>query len=213
MRRTRALGWLAVLAPVVLTTRAVAYALAPVQDPTATRLAATLGGPRPLVVALVAMGLAALLSSLVVGLATIGATERWHALPDRAGVPRPRLAVRRLLWRAGALWIAGMAAFTVVENYIHWRAGLGVHGLYCLLGPVHRDAIPIAAAAALLAASLVTAGAHLLTWMRRRVAAALGPQPPAARTVLALCAPTPPRLAGRLDRPAPRPRGPPLAAV
>ena len=33
----------------------------------------------------------------------------------------------------------------MLESTIHWREGLGWHGLHCLLGPVHRDAIPILA--------------------------------------------------------------------
>ena len=63
-----------------------------------------------------------------------------------------------------------MLAFALVESTIHWRAGLGWHGLHCLTGPVHRDAIPILAAFSLLAAAIVSALDHVLAWMRRVVA-------------------------------------------
>ena len=44
-------------------------------------------------------------------------------------------------------------AFAMFESYLHWRAGIGFHGLSCLVGPVHRNAIPLLAALALAAAS------------------------------------------------------------
>jgi hypothetical protein len=52
------------------------------------------------------------------------------------------------------------------ESYLHWRAGIGFHGLSCLVGPVHRNAIPLLAALALAAAALAEAIQHLLAWMR-----------------------------------------------
>ena len=52
------------------------------------------------------------------------------------------------------------------ESYLHWRAGIGFHGLSCLVGPVHRNAIPLLAALALAAAALAEAAEHLLAWMR-----------------------------------------------
>ena len=52
------------------------------------------------------------------------------------------------------------------ESYLHWRAGIGFHGLSCLVGPVHRNAIPLLAALALAAAALAEAAEHLLAWAR-----------------------------------------------
>ena len=55
----------------------------------------------------------------------------------------------------------------MLESTIHWREGLGWHGLTCLLGPVHRDAIPILAALSLVAVAVHGAVEHLLDWARR----------------------------------------------
>jgi transcriptional regulator of acetoin/glycerol metabolism len=52
------------------------------------------------------------------------------------------------------------------ESYLHWRAGIGFHGLSCLVGPVHRNAIPLLAALSLAAAALAEAADHLLAWAR-----------------------------------------------
>jgi hypothetical protein len=60
-----------------------------------------------------------------------------------------------------------MPAFAFVESYIHWRQGLGWHGLHCLTGPVHRNAIPVLGALSLVAAALVAAVEHVLAWIRR----------------------------------------------
>jgi hypothetical protein len=96
------------------------------------------------------------------------------------------------------------------ESYLHWRAGIGFHGLSCLVGPVHRNAIPLLVALALTAAALVEAGSHVYAWMRavvrelrrRRVTASPPLYAPAWRVLLAA-------------RPAlsrPRSRAPPLPA-
>jgi hypothetical protein len=66
--------------------------------------------------------------------------------------------------------------FTVVESYVHWRAGLGWHGARCLLGPAHRDAVPLLCALSLIAAACQAAVAHLLGWMRRTLQLILRPQ-------------------------------------
>ena len=69
-----------------------------------------------------------------------------------------------------ALFALSSLAFTLLESYIHWRAGLGWHGLRCLTGPVHRDATPFLAALSLVASTMLEVGGHLLAWLRRTIA-------------------------------------------
>ena len=92
----------------------------------------------------------------------------------RARAPRdaaaPPLRLGRLLVRAVALLLATSLGFALFESWQHWRAGLGWHGLHCLTGPVHRNAIPILAALSLVAAALAAALEHVLAWMRRTIA-------------------------------------------
>lgn len=203
--RGRLLLWPGVVALLVLTTRWLAYALAP--SPLANRFEGSAGGPGLIVVALVSLGLAGLVSTLVVWLAALGVRERQRLHPERVA---PTLRVRRMSVRAVLLYAASSLAFALFESYLHWRAGLGFHGLSCLVGPVHRNAIPLLAALSLAAAALVEAGAHLLGWMRavvrelRRVRLAAAPVRVHAAWAVALA-----------SRPAvgrPRPRGPPLRA-
>jgi hypothetical protein len=56
------------------------------------------------------------------------------------------------------------------EAYIHWRAGLGWHGLDCIVGPVHRDLLPIETSLSLVAAAALAAAERVLAWMQRTVA-------------------------------------------
>ncbi len=163
----QAVLWLGLVALLVLVARWLCYALAP---PTllSTRLQASAGGPRLVVVTLVSLGLAALVSTVTVSIAALGVRERGRLRPER--VP-PRLRVRRLAASALFLFVASSLSFAMFESYLHWRAGIGFHGLRCLVGPVHRNAIPLLAALALMAAALVEAGAHVLSWMRAVVRA------------------------------------------
>lgn len=154
--------WLGLVALLVLVTRWLCYALAP-PSLLSTRLQASTGGPRLVVVTLVSLGLAALLSTLTVALAALGVRERHRLRPDRVA---PRLRVRRLTVNAVALFAASSFTFAMFESYLHWRAGIGFHGLSCLVGPVHRNAIPLLVALALTAAALVEAGSHVVAWMR-----------------------------------------------
>jgi hypothetical protein len=62
------------------------------------------------------------------------------------------------------------------ESYLHWRAGIGFHGLSCLVGPVHRNAIPLLAALALVAAALTEVVLHLIGWMRAAARELLRPR-------------------------------------
>lgn len=164
MRVLRSLGWVAAVALVVLAARAIAYALSP--SPLARVLEARAGGPALpfVVVGAAVLGLA--VAAAVVGVAALGVRER--AL--LAGAASPPLRLRRLLVRAAVLFVVTSLGFALFESWEHWRAGLGWHGLHCLTGPAHRNAIPILAALSLIAAALVAALEHVLAWMRRTIA-------------------------------------------
>lgn len=159
--RARLMLWPAAVALLVLCARVLAYALAP--SPLARVLERSAGGPGLVTVTLVSLGLAATASILVVWLASVGVRERARLRPERVA---PVIRLRRVALRTVALYVAGSFTFAMFESYLHWRAGLGFHGLSCLVGPVHRNAIPLLAALALLAAALAEAGGHVLAWMR-----------------------------------------------
>jgi hypothetical protein len=133
--------------------------------------------------------------------------ERQRLRPDRVA---PKLRLRRLTLNAIGLYAAGALSFATFESYLHWRAGLGFHGLSCLVGPVHRNVIPLLAALALAAAALIEAAAHLLGWMRavvrelRRVR--LAPMSPPAAPPWAVA------LVSRSALRRPRSRAPPVPA-
>jgi hypothetical protein len=149
------------VALLVLVARWLVYALAP--SPLARVLEHQAGGPSMVTVTLVSLGVAAVGSTVVVWLAALGVRERARLRPER--VP-PSLRLRRMAFRAAALYVTSCFAFAMFESYLHWRAGLGFHGLSCLVGPVHRNALPLLAALALLAAALAEAAGHLLAWAR-----------------------------------------------
>jgi hypothetical protein len=159
--RARLLLWPAAVALLVLCARMLAYALAP--SPLARVLERSAGGPSLVTVTLVSLGLAATASILVVWLASLGVRERARLRPERVA---PSLRLRRLALRAVALYVSSSLAFAYFESYVHWREGLGFHGLSCLVGPVHRNAIPLLGALSLLAAALAEAAGHVLAWMR-----------------------------------------------
>ena len=200
----RRLLWLPVVALLVLAARWLSYALAP-PSLLSGRLEASAGGPRLVVVALVSLGLGTLVSVLAVWLAALGVRERARLRPERVA---PSLRLHRLALRFFLLYAASSLAFALFESYLHWRAGLGFHGLSCLVGPVHRDVIPVLAALALAAAALTEAGSHVLAWIRavvrqlRRRRLASEPRT-AISTLLPLLFPRP-----AINRP--RSRGPPL---
>ena len=154
----RRLLWLGVVALLVLAARWLTYALAG-PSPLTTRFEASAGGARLVVVTLVSLGLAAAVSLAALWLAVLGVRERQRLRPERE---LPRIRLRRLALRALVLTVASSLAFALFESWVHWRAGLGFHGLSCLFGPVHRNALPLLAALSLLAAALAEAvGASL----------------------------------------------------
>jgi hypothetical protein len=202
----RRLLWLPVVALLVLAARWLCYALAP-PSLLSGRLEASAGGPGLVAVTLVSLGLAAVLSVLAVWLAALGVRERARLRPERVA---PRLRLRRLALRFVLLYALSSLAFAMFESYLHWRAGLGFHGLSCLVGPVHRDAIPVLAALALAAAALAEAGSHVLAWMRAVVR-----QFRRRRLAAEAVTPVPPFRPFLVSRPAtsrPRSRAPPLPA-
>ena len=200
MRRA---GWIGVAALVVLGARAIAYALSP--SPLAADFSRAAGGPALPLVAAVALGLSLCVSAAVVWLAAIGVRER-RLLEARPLVDEPTLRLCALAVRAVSLAAASIVGFALLESYLHWRAGLGWHGLHCLTGPVHADALPILVALSLLAAASTTAAEHVLAWMRRVLATLAGvslPASAAARGNRPLAVPRPAFAA------AARARGPP----
>jgi hypothetical protein len=179
----RPLSWIATGTLVVLASRAVVYAMSP--SPLASTLSHETGGPALPVVTLVSLVLALVVAAVVLWLAALGVRER-QLLETRVVLSPPRLRPQRVVVHALVMWPATMLAFALLESTIHWRAGLGWHGLHCLTGPVHRNAIPVLAAFSLLAAAIVAALDHVLAWMRRLVALI-------ARPRLAWAFPAPPR--------------------
>jgi hypothetical protein len=167
----RPLAWLAVGALVVLGARSIVYALSP--SPLAAELSHRAGGPGLPAIALVSVSLALAVSAAVVWFAALGVRER-RLLETRPVIADSRLRLGLVPARALALWVLTMPAFALLESYIHWRQGLGWHGLHCLTGPVHRDAIPVLGAFSLVAAALATAFEHVIAWMRRTLASLAG---------------------------------------
>ena len=164
---TRRLHWLPLAALVVLAARALAYALAPHATVVGNELEQQAGGPGLVVTAVAALTGAAIVASAVLWIAAMAVRER-HLL---SGGEAPVLRPLRVLGAALGLFVVTSLAFASLESYLHWRAGLGFHGLHCLVGPVHRDALPLLGALSLLAAAAEAAARHLLRWMRRTIRA------------------------------------------
>ena len=210
-RLARTVAWCLTGALVVLASRAVAYALAP---PTllSLELQRSAGGPRLVVISVVAIGIALAVSVSAVGIAALALRER-AALDPALAIARPRLRPTRLLVRVSALWAATCLCFAYLESYLHWREGLGWHGLHCLVGPVHRDAIPILAALSVVGVALRVCAEHAIAWMRRTVRRLLvRPLSPVAR-VGGPTAPAGLHMPGDQVWSLSRPRGPPRYAT
>jgi hypothetical protein len=160
--------WAVAGALVVLCARSLGYAVSP--SPAARLLEHRAGGPGLPVLALVSLTLGAALAIAICWLAALGVRER--ALLERKvlATPPPHLRVGRVLAQSLGLAVCTSLAGGMLEAYIHWRAGLGWHGLHCVLGPVHRDLLPFEAALSLIAAAVLAAAAHVIAWMRRTFA-------------------------------------------
>ena len=202
----RLLVWLGAGTLVVLTARTFAYAVAP--TPAARLLEHRAGGPALPVLILVSLSVGFALAVAVCWLAAFGVRER--ALLERCRSPQFR--VRRAVLSALALSVATSVVGGFFEGYLHWRAGLGWHGLNCLFGPVHRDLLPLEFGLSSIAAAVIAAGEHVLAWMRRTFAL-LRALPPRLVTSAALRSPVSfesPRLTLRFT--AGSPRAPPVAS-
>jgi hypothetical protein len=175
--RTAAL-WSVAGVLVVLCARSIAYAVSP--SPTARLLEQRAGGPGLPTLALVSLTLGAGVAIAICWLAALGVRER--ALLERRALtaPAPRFRTGRTLAQALVFAVATSVAGGLFEAYIHWRSGLGWHGLHCLLGPVHRDLLPFEASFSLIAAAVLAAAEHVVAWMRRTFAL-LRALPPARR--------------------------------
>jgi hypothetical protein len=202
----RALLWACVTVLLVLSTRWVVYALAP--SPLASRLEGSVGGPGLVVVTLVSLGLAAAISGAALWLTVIGVRERHRLRPERE---LPRVRFRRVALRALSLSAAGSLSFALLESYVHWRAGVGFHGLSCMFGPVHRNALPVVAALSLLAAALAEVAEHLHAWLTAAVRELLRPRV-ALLDAGGRSVPRRHGLSPALARSGARPRAPPLPA-
>ena len=149
---------------VVLAARSLAYASEP--SPSARFLRHEAGGPMVPAVALIAFGILSILAVAVCWLVAVAVRER--ALIERREIEH--FAAARTCALAAGLTLAACFAGGMLEAYLHWRAGLGWHGLHCLFGPVHRDLIPFEAGLSFVAAAIIAASRHLVAWMRRTFA-------------------------------------------
>lgn len=149
---------------VVLLARTLAYATVP--GPSARFLVHRAGGPTLPALALVALGIGAVLAVTVCWLVAVAVSER--ALLERRDA-EPFAVVRTGALAVG-LTLTTCLAGGLFEAYLHWRAGLGWHGLHCLVGPVHRDLIPFEAGLSLFAAAILAGARHVSSWMRRTFA-------------------------------------------
>lgn len=149
---------------VVLLARSLAYATEP--TPAARLLEHRAGGPALPVLALAFLALGAAIAIAVCWLAAVAVRER--ALIERRQAES--FPVLRVVALTLALAVTTSVAGGLFEAYLHWRAGLGWHGLHCVLGPVHRDLIPFETGLSFVAAAIVAAAAHVVAWMRRTFA-------------------------------------------
>lgn len=167
-RAVKALSWTVAAALVVLLARSIAYAIAP--SPAARVLEHRAGGPALPVLTLVALALGGSLAIAICWLAAVGVRER--ALLERRTLAgsAPRFRPTRTFALAVGLSVITSVAGGLFEAYLHWRAGLGWHGVKCVLGPVHRDLLPLATALSFVGAALLAAAEHVAAWMRRTFA-------------------------------------------
>src|SRR5207302_11093635 len=96
------------------------------------RLEVGLGGPQLVVVAIVALVVGVALAAATVALASLAVRERRLVEPVPVFDPPP-IRLSRVVLGAVLLGLASSTAFALLESYLHWRAGLGWHGIHCLI--------------------------------------------------------------------------------
>ncbi len=165
MSVVRLLSRLVAAALVILLARSIAYALVP--SPAARVLEHRAGGPALPVLTLVVLAVGGSLAVAICWLAAFGVRERELLERRELAAPPPRFRPVRTLALALALSVVTSVVGGLLEAYLHWRAGLGWHGMHCVFGPVHRDLLPIATSLSFVAAALLAAAEHVVAWMRR----------------------------------------------
>jgi hypothetical protein len=205
MRIARFAGTVAL---VVLAARQLAYALAP--QLTMASLPHAVGGPGLVVTTLVAVPIALGLGCAILWLAALGVRER-HLLSEDV-IIAPRVRPVGIALDGVAVALSSCVTFAALESWVHWRAGLGFHGLACLTGHEHRNAIPIILALALLAAAARGALRHVVAWMRRTIVLLRARPRVLSHATSLLCTTATPAFSSLLANRI-RVRGPPPAAV
>lgn len=162
---------------IVAIARWLCYALAPSPNAElAARLQGSGGGISLVWVSLAFVLAPAVAAALGFGLVAAGVRER--ARLGLEGWSQPgSLGVRALVRRAAALSLASSLTFASFESSIHYREGLGFHGLSCLAGPVHRNALPILIGLSIVIAAVLAAVDLVLAALAGRVLAATAPRP------------------------------------
>ena len=158
MRMKKVLVWVATATLVILLARTIAYALQP--GFTARLLEQQAGGPAFPALVLVTLTLGAAFAVGVCSLAALGVRERVLLERRILVAPLPQIRADRVLAQAFVLAVLTSLAGGLFDAYLHWRAGVGWHGLHCLVGPVHRNLIPIESALSLVAAAVLEAARH-----------------------------------------------------
>jgi hypothetical protein len=164
----RALFRIVAAALVVLLARTIAYALSP--SSAARVLEHRAGGPALPVLTVVTLTLGGSLAIAISWLAAFGVRERVVLERRVLTVPPPRFQPVHTVALALVLSAVTSVGGGLLEAYLHWRAGLGWHGVHCVFGPVHRDLLPIATSLSFVAAALLAAAEHVAAWIRRTFA-------------------------------------------
>jgi len=164
----KALSRILAAALVVFFARSIAYALTP--SPAARVLEQRAGGPALPVLTLVVLALGASLAIAICWLAALGVRERQLLERRVLAVAPPRFSPARTFALGLVLSVVTSVAGGLFEACLHWRAGLGWHGMHCVFGPVHRDLLPIATSLSFVAAAVLAAAEHVARWMRRTFA-------------------------------------------
>jgi hypothetical protein len=181
-RAVKPFSWIVAGTLVVLLTRTIAYAIAP--SSAARVLEHRAGGPALPVLTLVALALGGSLAIAICWLAAFGVRERALLEGRTLAGSAPHLHAARAFASAIALAVTTSVAGGLFEAYLHWRAGLGWHGVQCVFGPVHRDLVPIATAFSFVAAAFLAAAEHVAAWMRRTFALLRALPPPLLRAAI-----------------------------